>query len=86
MSQREIAALESEINCLNREREVLANEWERKRSNLVDQVRRSSSTQTTVDLVNQISQLSNEYTSKKNTLEMKLCETRQIYFRKLQGL
>ena len=86
MSQQEIAALESEMNCLKREKEVLENDWERKRSNLVDQVRRSASTQMTVDLVNQISQLSNEYTRKKNTLEMKLCETRQTYFRKLQGL
>ena len=85
MSQQEIAALESEMNCLKREMEVLENEWERKRSNLVDQVRWSTSTQTTLDLVNQISQLSNEYTSKKNTLQMKLCETRQRYFRKLQG-
>ena len=85
MSQQEIAALESEMNCLKREMEVLENEWERKISNLVDQVRWSTSTQTTLDLVNQISQLSNEYTSKKNTLQMKLCETRQRYFRKLQG-
>ena len=83
--QQEIARLESELNCIKRERELLENDWERRRRDLLDQVKRSISTQTTLDLVNQISQLSNEYTRNKNILEMKLCETRQAYFKKLQG-
>jgi len=84
--QEEIIQLERKLNSIKRQIENLTQCWERQKTQLLDQVRGSTSTsiQTTLDLVQQIQLLSVDYTKRKNDLEMKLFETRQTYFKKLQ--
>ena len=85
--QQDLANLESEVNCLQREREVLDREWETKRRQLMDQMRIATPGQrsdVTVELINQLAQLNNEFGRKRETINQKINETRQAYSKKLQ--
>jgi peptidoglycan hydrolase CwlO-like protein len=85
-SQDEIVKLESEINSIKEDIEELKNDWERNKTELLQQMRGSTSTsiQTTLDFVAQIHQLALQYNRKKTELDLKLLETRTMYFTKLQ--
>ena len=82
--QREIARLESELNCLKREREVLDNECERRRCQLTDQMKMSTTAERSLSFVNQILHLNNEHFRNKEIINRRIYETRQAYFKKLQ--
>jgi ribosomal protein S24E len=81
--QREIARLESDLNLYKRERDLLQQQTENKRKELMDQMRSSTSTQRNVVIINQIGQLNNEYGRKKTEIDAKIYQTRLIYFKKL---
>jgi hypothetical protein len=87
MSQQEILRLENELTSIKRDIQLLDITWDQKRLHLLGLIKRSTSTsiQTTLNLVTEIHQESRNYTQRKNQLELKLMETRQTYFQKLQG-
>jgi hypothetical protein len=80
----ELLNIESELNCLKREREVLGNNFEARRRNLLDQMRRSQSSQTNVQLINEIGQLNNEMKRAMDAMDVKIFNVRQAYFKKLR--
>jgi hypothetical protein len=84
-SQQEIRRLESNLNLLKREREVLQDEWDRKRKAFMDQMSISTTATNKNWLTNQIVQLNIEYGRKKNDIDLKIYENRMMYFKKLQG-
>jgi hypothetical protein len=83
-NNQELLNLESELNCLKREREILTNNFEARRRNLLDQMRRSQSSQMNVQLVYEIGQLNAEMRRTMDTMEAKIFNARQAYFKKLR--
>ncbi len=84
-NHQQILNLESELNCLKREREVMVNEFERKRRALLDELRSSTSTQRNVQLVNEIGQLNSEHTRRLDNINGKIFQARQDYFKLLRS-
>jgi len=80
----ELLNLESELNCLKREREILPNNFEGRRRFLLDQMRMSRSTERNVQLINEIGQLDAEMKRAMDALEVKIFNARQAYFKKLR--
>jgi len=83
-NNQEILNLESELNCLKREREILGNNFEARRRNLLDQMRRSPSSQMNVQLINEIGQLNAEMRRTMDMMEARIFNARQAYFKKLR--
>ena len=87
MSHNELVHLESELNRIKEEIRQLDNEWTTNKNQLLDKIRRSTSTtiQTTLDLVNRMNVLTLVYTRKKTEIECQLLDNREKYFTKLQN-
>ena len=86
MSQHELVQLESELSRIKEEIQRLDNDWTTAKNQLLDEIRRSTSTtiQITLDLVNRMNVLTLVYMRKKSEIESRLMDNRETYFKKLQ--
>lgn len=74
-NNQKILNLESELNCLKRERDLLPNDRERKRRALLDEMK-IATPQRSVQVINEIAQLQRDYDQQLQTIERKIFETR----------
>ena len=81
MSHNQIVELESELSRLKTEIKNLDEDWSRTKNQLLDEIRRSESIETILDLANEINLKTLEYTRTKEATELILIET---YFKALQ--
>ena len=81
MSHNQIVELQSELSRLETEIKNLDEEWSRTKNQLLDEIRRSESIETILDLANQMNFKTLEYTRTKEATELILIET---YFKALQ--
>ena len=81
MSHNQIVELESELSRLKTEIKNLDEDWSRTKNQLLDEIRRSESIETILDLANEINLKTLEYTRTKEAIELILIET---YFKALQ--
>ena len=81
MSHNKIVELQSELSRLETEIKNLDEEWSRTKNQLLDEIRRSESIDTILDLANQMNFKTLEYTRTKEATELILIET---YFKALQ--
>ena len=86
MSHHELVQLESELTRIKEEIQRLDNDWTTAKNQLLDEIRRSTSTtiQITLDLVNRMNVLTLVYMRKKSEIELRLMDNRETYFKKLQ--
>ena len=86
MSHHELVQLESELTRIKEEIQRLDNDWTTAKNQLLDEIRRSTSTtiQITLDLVNRMNVLTLVYMRKKSEIESRLMDNRETYFKKLQ--
>ena len=86
MSHHELVQLESELTRIKEEIQRLDNDWTTAKNQLLDEIRRSTSStiQITLDLVNRMNVLTLVYMRKKSEIESRLMDNRETYFKKLQ--
>ena len=86
MSHHELVQLESELTRIKEEIQRLDNDWTTAKNQLLDEIRRSTSStiQITLDLVNRMNVLTLVYMRKKSEIELRLMDNRETYFKKLQ--
>jgi hypothetical protein len=80
----QILTLESDWNYFKREKDVLCNEYERKRRALLDEMRSSKTSQRNVELIQQLGQMDNDFFQKKQIINRKIDEAYKAYLKKLQ--
>ncbi len=89
MSQREIALLESDLNCCKREREVMEQQYHQRRERIRDRMRSASnqpnSTEITRNLMMEMMALDREYRMADEKMSNKVLEARLALIRKLQS-
>ena len=81
MSHNQIVELESELSRLKTEIKNLDEDWSRTKNQLLDEIRRSESMETILNLANQTNLKTLEYTRTKEATELILIET---YFKAVQ--
>jgi hypothetical protein len=82
-NHQKILNIESELNCLKRERDLLPNDRETKRRALLNEMK-IATPQRSVQLINEIAQLQRDYDQRLQTIERKIYETRMEYFKALR--
>ncbi len=89
MSDREIARLESDLNCCKREKEVMEQNFDRRRQRILNQMRAASSQPNAADIARNLMMetmaLDREYSRESEKMNNKIFEARQALFKKLQN-
>ena len=83
--EREIAMLESEINCLKREKEIMEQEYQRRRDQLLQQSRQVPTGERAAELIRQMVELNSKWRQDNDRMSSKIyCATAALNTKKRQ--